>query len=52
MLLGIYCPGISNWLELTAVDGPGWVMVVICCSIMLSLVEFEKMLIRRLHGTV
>ncbi|ORZ08400.1 hypothetical protein BCR42DRAFT_462924 [Absidia repens] len=52
MLLGIYCPGISTWLELTAVDGPSWVMVIICCSIMLSLVEFEKMLIRKLHGTV
>ncbi|KAI8333613.1 hypothetical protein BC941DRAFT_380062 [Chlamydoabsidia padenii] len=52
MLLGIYCPGISTWLELTSVDGPGWVMVIICCTIMLSLVEFEKMLIRKLHGTV
>ncbi|KAI8099458.1 uncharacterized protein BX664DRAFT_363403 [Halteromyces radiatus] len=52
MLLGIYCPGISSWLELTFVDGWSWVMVVICCIIMLSLVELEKLLIRRLHGVI
>ncbi|KAI9305238.1 hypothetical protein BJ944DRAFT_239839 [Cunninghamella echinulata] len=52
MLLGLYSPGISHWLELTAVDGPSWVMVIICVIIMFSLIEFEKMLIRKLNGAI
>ncbi|KAI8069379.1 hypothetical protein BC940DRAFT_25452 [Gongronella butleri] len=52
MLLGIYAPGLSHWLELTPVDAPSWAMVVICCIIMLTLVEFEKAMIRKLHGII
>ncbi|ORX56810.1 calcium ATPase [Hesseltinella vesiculosa] len=52
MLLGIYAPRLSDWLELTFVDGPSWAMILICCVLILAMVEFEKSVIRRLHGII
>ncbi|KAI9301670.1 hypothetical protein BJ944DRAFT_290754 [Cunninghamella echinulata] len=46
MLIGIYVPGISQWLELTFMNSISWGMVFICCFIQMILVESGKWCIR------
>ncbi|CAO3630169.1 unnamed protein product [Cunninghamella blakesleeana] len=46
MIIGIYAPGISNWLELTYINSIAWAMIFICCIIQFILVETGKCCIR------
>ncbi|KAI7864744.1 cation-transporting P-type ATPase [Spinellus fusiger] len=48
MLMGIYAPGVSTWLELTAVNGMSWVMILICVIVFMTFVELEKLIVRQL----
>ncbi|KAI9485475.1 MAG: hypothetical protein EXX96DRAFT_545245 [Benjaminiella poitrasii] len=50
MILGIYAPGISSWLELTFVGWKSWVMTIVSVVILISFVEVEKLIIRRMMG--
>ncbi|KAL0076999.1 hypothetical protein J3Q64DRAFT_1770100 [Phycomyces blakesleeanus] len=52
LLLGIYAPGISTWLELTPVSGKSWIMIVVCVAIFITFVECEKWIVRKLGGIV
>lgn len=47
MILGIYAPGISTWLELTYVGWESWVMTIVGVIFLVSFVEIEKLIIRR-----
>ncbi|KAL7318226.1 hypothetical protein PS15m_004478 [Mucor circinelloides] len=47
MILGIYAPGISTWLELTYVGWESWVMTIVAVIFLVSFVEIEKLIIRR-----
>jgi len=49
MLIGIYVPGISDWLELTPVNWFGWIKILICCLFWITFVELEKVVVRRLN---
>ncbi|KAI8338904.1 hypothetical protein BC941DRAFT_469085 [Chlamydoabsidia padenii] len=46
MILGIYSPGISSWLQLTFVDAISWVMILACCFVQVILVESWKWCLR------
>jgi Ca2+-transporting ATPase len=46
LVLGIYCPGINNWLEFEPIGGIGWVVVFIATAIHLVFVELMKWCIR------
>ncbi|KAI8992370.1 hypothetical protein BDB01DRAFT_841665 [Pilobolus umbonatus] len=50
MILGIYAPGISTWLELTSVGWESWVMTVVCVILLILFVEVEKAILRRMMG--
>ncbi|ORX62615.1 PMCA-type calcium-translocating P-type ATPase [Hesseltinella vesiculosa] len=50
MVIGIYVPGISSWLELTNVDGLSWAMICACCLAQILFVEAGKWFIRTCHG--
>lgn len=52
LLLGIYAPGISTWLQLSFVDGTSWVMILICCILQVAAVEIQKFVIRAYDGKV
>ncbi|KAI7905785.1 uncharacterized protein BX663DRAFT_500904 [Cokeromyces recurvatus] len=52
MILGIYAPGISSWLELTSVGWQSWVMTIICVIFLISFVEIEKFVIRRMINKI
>lgn len=52
MLLGIYCPGLNNWLELTPVSGWSWIKIVVCAIIHVTFVESGKVLMRMFGGSV
>ncbi|KAI8643707.1 hypothetical protein BD408DRAFT_385071 [Parasitella parasitica] len=47
MVLGIYAPGISTWLELTSVGWESWVMTAVSVLFLVSFVELQKSVIRR-----
>jgi len=49
MLLGIYCPGLNDWLELTPVSGWSWIKIVVCAAVHAICIETGKVLIR-LYG--
>ncbi|CAO3632586.1 unnamed protein product [Cunninghamella echinulata] len=49
MIIGIYVPGISQWLELTFMNSISWGMVFICCFVQMILVESGKWCIRHWH---
>ncbi|CAG8578607.1 10329_t:CDS:10 [Ambispora leptoticha] len=42
MLIGIYVPGIRDWLELTPVPGFGWLKIIICCMVLILSSELTK----------
>ena len=44
-ILGVYVPGLNNWLDLKDL-GLGWVVVVICICIQILLVELLKLIVR------
>ncbi|KAG1470818.1 hypothetical protein G6F56_002463 [Rhizopus delemar] len=50
MILGIYAPGLSQWLELTQVGWQSWVMTLVCVVLLITIVEAEKWLIRLTSG--
>ncbi|KAI9028210.1 hypothetical protein CLU79DRAFT_787889 [Phycomyces nitens] len=52
LLLGIYAPGISTWLELVHVSGRSWIMIAVCVAIFVTFVECEKWIVRKLGGIV
>lgn len=47
MILGIYAPGISTWLELTHVGWESWVMTIVGVIVLVAFVEIEKLVIRK-----
>ncbi|KAI8636950.1 hypothetical protein BD408DRAFT_478332 [Parasitella parasitica] len=52
LLIGIYAPGISSWLELSFVSGSSWCIILICCVIQIIIVEIEKLIINRCNGRI
>ncbi|KAG2208540.1 hypothetical protein INT47_010236 [Mucor saturninus] len=52
MVLGIYAPGLSNWLELVAVGWESWVISIVAVILLISLVEIEKLIIRKTAGKI
>ncbi|KAI7878337.1 calcium ATPase [Lichtheimia hyalospora FSU 10163] len=52
LILGIYAPGISTWLELTYVGWQSWVMVIVSLSIHIIAVELLKLTLRRLKVSI
>jgi Ca2+-transporting ATPase len=52
MILGIYAPGISTWLELTFVGWQSWVMTIVGVVLLITFVEIEKLIIRRMMGKI
>ncbi|KAI8366164.1 hypothetical protein BD560DRAFT_332314 [Blakeslea trispora] len=50
MILGIYTPGLSDWLNLVPVGWQAWVMTVACVVFLIVFVELEKMGLRRMTG--
>ncbi|KAI8391393.1 uncharacterized protein BYT42DRAFT_556718 [Radiomyces spectabilis] len=50
MILGIYAPGISTWLELTHLSWPSWLMILVACIILFVFVEVEKLIIRKMKA--
>ncbi|KAI9315869.1 hypothetical protein BX666DRAFT_1952294 [Dichotomocladium elegans] len=51
LILGIYAPGISHWLELTFVGWQSWIMILCCVVTHVTVVEIQKFTIRRLKLT-
>ncbi|KAG2183376.1 hypothetical protein INT43_006382 [Umbelopsis isabellina] len=52
MLMGIYCPGLNDWLELTPVSGWSWIKIVVCAVIHSIVVETGKLIIRLFGASV
>ncbi|KAI9496328.1 hypothetical protein BDB00DRAFT_143081 [Zychaea mexicana] len=52
LILGVYAPGISTWLELSYVDWRSWVMILVCCTIHIGLVELQKFGLRYYNITI
>jgi P-type Ca2+ transporter type 2C len=52
MLMGIYCPGLNDWLELTPVSGWSWIKIVVCVVIHVVFVETGKVLLRYFGGSI
>ncbi|KAI8079087.1 uncharacterized protein B0P05DRAFT_491402 [Gilbertella persicaria] len=50
MIIGIYAPGISTWLELTFVGWQSWVMTIVGVVFLIVFVEIEKFVVRRMTG--
>ncbi|KAI8349622.1 hypothetical protein EDC96DRAFT_519911 [Choanephora cucurbitarum] len=50
MILGIYTPGLSDWLNLVPVGWQTWVMTIACVVFLIVFVELEKMGLRRMTG--
>lgn len=46
MILGIYTPGISGWLNLVSVGWECWVITIVGVILLISFVEIEKLIIR------
>jgi Ca2+-transporting ATPase len=52
MIIGIYAPGISTWLELTFVGWQSWIMTIVGVILLVAFVETEKLIIRRMTGKI
>ncbi|CAO3675276.1 unnamed protein product [Umbelopsis ramanniana] len=52
MLMGIYCPGLNDWLELTPVSGWSWIKIVVCAVVHAAFVETGKVLLRYFGGSI
>ncbi|KAI8148387.1 hypothetical protein BJV82DRAFT_647838 [Fennellomyces sp. T-0311] len=52
LILGVYAPGISTWLELSFVSWQSWIMILVCCTIQIGFVELEKFALRYYHVTI
>ncbi|KAG2175188.1 hypothetical protein INT44_007676 [Umbelopsis vinacea] len=52
MLMGIYCPGLNDWLELTPVSGWSWIKIVVCAVVHAICVEGGKLLLRYCGGSI
>lgn len=47
MVMGIYTPGISGWLELVPVGWECWVITIVAVILLITFVEIEKLIIRK-----
>ncbi|KAI9270797.1 hypothetical protein BDA99DRAFT_502701 [Phascolomyces articulosus] len=52
LILGVYAPGISTWLGLSFVNWESWIMILVCCTIHICLVELGKFFLRHYHVTI
>jgi hypothetical protein len=44
--------GISSWLELSFVDGTSWIMILVCCIVQVTVVEIQKLIVRKCDGKI
>ncbi|KAG2219710.1 hypothetical protein INT45_006042 [Circinella minor] len=52
LILGVYGPGISSWLGLSFVSWESWIMILVCVSIHICIVEMEKFALRYYKITI
>jgi Ca2+-transporting ATPase len=52
MILGVYAPGLSHWLELVAVGWESWVMTIVCVILHITFVETDKFIIRKMQSKI
>ncbi|KAG9301212.1 hypothetical protein G9A89_012595 [Geosiphon pyriformis] len=51
MIIGIYVPGVSDWLELEPINIIGWVMVAISCIVLVVSSELVKLFARHFRDS-